>query len=279
MTRPFLLVGLLGFFLPAVGHANPPAPSFTIFGGIRGEDGRPLDGGEGVIIISIAPVGEVARGPIDTTLGQGINYTLQIPMDAGTTTDLYKTTASAPKKPFAVQVIIGSRTYVPIDVPGRVLDTDQPAARERFDFVLGLDSDGDGLPDVWEQAMIDASSTGASSTLADIKAEDDFDGDGHTNLDEFLAGTDPTSADEGVFLDVVDMKDGIAHLRFAAARGRTYSIRSSTDLKNWIAQPISANPDASVADPYFRATDGAVIDVYAAGDPTKRKRFFKLYVE
>lgn len=279
MTRPSLFLALLGLALPFFAEANPPAPSYTIYGGIRSEDGRPLDGGEGLIIVSIAPVGEVARGPVDVTLGQGINYTLQISMDAGISADLYKPIASSPKKAFTVQVVLGSKSYVPINVAGRVLDTDQPSVRERFDFVLGVDSDGDGLPDSWEQALIDASSGDGISSLGDVKAGDDYDGDGHTNLEEFLAGTDPRRADEGVFLDVIGMENGVSRLRFTAARGRTYTIRVSDDLKTWLPAAISIKSDGSEAEPYFRSGDTVVTDVYVKGDPAKPKRFFKLYVE
>ncbi len=51
--------------------------------------------------------------------------------------------------------------------------------------MLWIDSDGDGLPDTWEIANF--------GNLAQ-NALGDFDGDGVSNLDEFLQGTDPTNA-------------------------------------------------------------------------------------
>jgi hypothetical protein len=51
--------------------------------------------------------------------------------------------------------------------------------------VLRLGLDGDGMDDDWEMAhfgTLDRDGTG------------DFDGDGHTDLEEFLAGTDPTNS-------------------------------------------------------------------------------------
>lgn len=47
------------------------------------------------------------------------------------------------------------------------------------------DSDGDGLPDWWEMQYFGGLQYGAN---------DDPDGDGYTNLEEFNAGTDPTDA-------------------------------------------------------------------------------------
>ncbi|MBC2592659.1 hypothetical protein H5P28_00135 [Ruficoccus amylovorans] len=52
---------------------------------------------------------------------------------------------------------------------------------------LGVDRDGDGMPDVWEYVNFD-----------DLyqRANDDFDADGYTNLEEYAAGSDPIDADE-----------------------------------------------------------------------------------
>ncbi len=60
------------------------------------------------------------------------------------------------------------------------------------------DSDGDGLPDWWEQRIVDASlaDSDSSNDLADVAAvlpEDDFDGDGSANIIERAFNSDPTS--------------------------------------------------------------------------------------
>ena len=68
------------------------------------------------------------------------------------------------------------------------------------------DSDGDGVPDMWMQLHF-GHPTGLESDSS--RAEDDADGDGLTNLQEFQLGTDPLSADT----DGDGMPDGweIAH--------------------------------------------------------------------
>ncbi|MFC7337453.1 hypothetical protein ACFQY0_09725 [Haloferula chungangensis] len=53
-------------------------------------------------------------------------------------------------------------------------------------FRMALDSDGDGLPDAWERKFFGNLDKGP---------DDDGDGDGLTNRDEWLIGTDPTRAD------------------------------------------------------------------------------------
>jgi len=50
-----------------------------------------------------------------------------------------------------------------------------------------LDTDNDGMPDAWEEEH------GLDSTNSDPNS--DSDGDGYTNLEEFLNGTDPRQAD------------------------------------------------------------------------------------
>lgn len=55
---------------------------------------------------------------------------------------------------------------------------------------LGPDSVGDGIPDSWRAAYF----AGATTTDAVSCAACDADGDGHSNGDEYLAGTDPTNA-------------------------------------------------------------------------------------
>ena len=49
------------------------------------------------------------------------------------------------------------------------------------------DGDGDGMDDDWEDAYL--------AGVSDNGAADDADGDGLSNLEEFMNGADPTSAD------------------------------------------------------------------------------------
>ncbi|RLC02253.1 MAG: hypothetical protein DRI57_30265 [Deltaproteobacteria bacterium] len=54
------------------------------------------------------------------------------------------------------------------------------------------DIDSDGLPDSWEQQIIDAQTNDAIMTVEDVNPEDDFDGDGDSNLTEYTNNTGPT---------------------------------------------------------------------------------------
>lgn len=54
-----------------------------------------------------------------------------------------------------------------------------------------IDSDGDGLLDGWELGIVGFDPSDGIESINDVTPGDDFDGDGYTNLVEFLQGTNP----------------------------------------------------------------------------------------
>jgi Lamin Tail Domain/CotH kinase protein len=91
----------------------------------------------------------------------------------------------------------------------------------------GTDSDGDGMPDAWEQA------NGLNPTINDASA--DPDQDGQTNAQEFLAGTNPQDALN--YLRITAGRNGTnVTLSFVAAAGREYSIlqRDTPNPGAWV---------------------------------------------
>jgi hypothetical protein len=72
------------------------------------------------------------------------------------------------------------------DLDGRPLEADLQGRGVTSD-----DNEGDGLPDIWEQQIVDADPNDQIRTIEDVDPNDDFDGDGKTNSQEFIDGTNP----------------------------------------------------------------------------------------
>jgi hypothetical protein len=102
---------------------------------------------------------------------------------------------------------------------------DGPVLELEATAVRPVDSDGDGLPDDWEQFYFNSLSQGAT---------DDPDGDGQNNLAEYLAGTNPNdSADKLKITAVHSEANGMFTLQFPFAASRHYVVEYSSNLQNW----------------------------------------------
>jgi hypothetical protein len=105
--------------------------------------------------------------------------------------------------------------------------------------VIGFRSDTqpagapDGVPDSWMTTYYGASN--GSTAAADT------DGDGLTNLNEFLIGTNPTDA-ASAFKITAYTGDS---LTWATQRFDSYTVQTSTDLATWTTQRHVTQPDAT----------------------------------
>ena len=103
-----------------------------------------------------------------------------------------------------------------------------PTSSENFTvqnvlFSPDPDSDMDQMPDSWENFYFGDLSQGAT---------DDYDGDGQSNLAEFLAGTNPTSTDDVLRITSVDYNatSGASTLTWNSVIGKRYQVQHSPDL-------------------------------------------------
>lgn len=115
------------------------------------------------------------------------------------------------------------------------------------------DLDNSGLSDVWEQRY---------GQFFLVPAEDP-DGDGRTNAEEALAGTNPVVAD--AMPPRITFTESAANVRVPAQPGKRYRLLRSTDAVNW-------NPEGS---PQI-ATSSEVVFTAATGE---NAGFFRVSVE
>ena len=97
-----------------------------------------------------------------------------------------------------------------------------------LDFLSTTDTDGDGVPDWWLNQYFGHANGQAGD---ESRAADDADDDGSTNLEEFLAGTNPTSS-SSVLAVRIARGVGNVTLNWDATAGRNYQVLTTADLGN-----------------------------------------------
>jgi hypothetical protein len=270
-----LLISLL--LLTFAAHAFPPAPHHLIYGTVRDEMGNPL-WLEGAAVILETPSGVSIRAEIVPGIEPGMNYKLAVPLDTGVTSDAYRTTALRAATLFKLRVQIRQTVYLPIEMTGDFSNLGRAAESTRLDLTLGEDSNGNGLPDAWERALIAAS----GGQLTEIHPDDDLDNDGLTNLQEYLAGTFAFDVNDGFSLKVIEMNAGAQTIEFMSIRGRTYTVFASSDLNDWELVPFRLPGDSAdlPGRRQYQAVDSRVVQVSVSSSPAQPGlRFFKLRAE
>ena len=97
-------------------------------------------------------------------------------------------------------------------------------------FAAMVDSDSDGIPDWW---MLQFFGHPTGQAADHSRAQDDFDGDGMANLQEFLAGTDPTNPNSVFRIQVSFVSSTNAVLlSWPASASRNYRVQFNHDLSH-----------------------------------------------
>lgn len=93
-----------------------------------------------------------------------------------------------------------------------------------------LGSDKGSMPLGWISSYFPAANTEAKQRL---KAEEDSDGDGFLNWEEYVAGTDPTDATSALRITSIIPKEGdVADITWEKIPGRVYTLLGKTSLSD-----------------------------------------------
>ena len=93
----------------------------------------------------------------------------------------------------------------------------------RLTNLVIVDTDGDGMPDWWEDQFGLNKNSGADATL-------DLDGDGASNLNEFRAGTIPNNAASVFRIVAVKLEGPDVRVSWSTVGGKSYRVQTNGTL-------------------------------------------------
>ncbi len=270
-----LLLAVITILVPTT-HAFPPAPPHIIFGIVRDQIGNPL--ADGAEVILEAASGVKVRGFVLAREAPGANYQIEVSMDAGLTSDLYSPTALVPTVPFKIRVMVGRTTYLPMEMAADYAKLGLPSGRTRIDLTLGVDEDGNGIPDAWEKAV--AAFLGRPWAVGQIRPQDLYPGSGMTYRDVYLAGTYAVEPKDGLALQILSPAGEAPRLAFTAVKGRSYTVQAASTLGDWSDVSFRVLPAAADAPEQrtYQAAQTQRLEIEAPIAPGTAVRFFRLIV-
>lgn len=218
----------------------------------------------------------IASGEINDTARPNENFRAVVPMDTNGA-DPYRAGAQNAGATFTVEVRFPSSTMLVSSLTAGQRTIGRPAGMVALDFTIGVDSDGDGIPDAWEWWQLTAMGIepGDPRWSLTTLGNGDFDGDGLTDRQEYLAGTFAFLAEDSLrlALDAVE-PDGTARLRAPLVTGKTYRVETSPDLKAWTPASVRlASPTAELK-PTFTASETSEVTIYAPSPAESPRQLF-----
>ena len=162
---------------------------------------------------------------------------------------------------------------------GSLASLGEPGGLTVINLTLGVDSDGDGIPDAWEETLIQSGVDASLASIVDVEPDGDADRDGLSNYTEYVAGTYAFDPNDVFALEILDADQVRYLLRFLAIRGRSYAIESSLSLDaGWEAAEFTLDDGlaSSLARVDYYASSVEIVTVRVARNEPENSRFFRL---
>lgn len=273
LARPrFVWSGVHSWFalliLAGSAFASTQRPSMIVHGTIRDSYGLRLPP-DSAMIGAFLGTNETAR-TIIRPQPAGENYRFDVNVSDPLTARLGEITPGAT---VSIRVRIGTALQPSIGTSTFVAQGNGPGVN--INLVLGVDSDGDGLPDDWEWLVI-ANSGGQVSNLAQVGPGRDLDGDGIPDDQEFWNGTFAFLPDDLMRMESLTRHpNGRLSFRFLPIDGVRYSVESSPGLDppSWVPSPISLTETGPLSEGTVTGAAQWITLYVEPGTPT---RFWRL---
>jgi subtilisin-like proprotein convertase family protein len=126
-----------------------------------------------------------------------------------------------------------------------------------------VDSVGDGIPDAWRQQYFGGTGTTTNSQSC---AQCDPDGDGFTNLQEYLAGTNPLDPSSALRIISIVMSGSNCLISFTTSAGKLYLLERTDVLVNPTWTTITNNVSGT----------GGIVQVSDPAGPAQPNRSYRV---
>lgn len=266
---------------PTLIHASPPAPFYTLHGIVRDQVGQTITA-EGAEVVLLKGGVELSRTPVtpitSDQFDQSFVFNISIDLNrSGTTT--YSDKVFVPSGLYSLVVSMNGNLLYPIEVSGS-LKIGKPGEITQLDLTLGEDKDKDGLPDTWEGWQLykagyyPNASGGWDLTLID--RDSDFDGDGQSNLLEYIAGTFAGDSAEFSVLTIKEELPESMRFEFYGVTGKVYTIESTLDMKTWTRVPFAVGAPG-IGNNAYQASNVGIVSVFTA-PRSSASEFYRLSI-
>lgn len=228
---------LLLVALHHVAFAKIPEPDTILVGSLTREDGSKITSAPGQTLVVRAVVDGATLATAEVPSSGDGRFVLRVPMDDGAAPRIAGTAKSSDRIKVVVDNAAADLSVETeetkssgVEIPagrGNVLALSFSVSGE----IVKDDINANGIPDEWEGRYMAARNGHVGISLMSDDSALDNDGDGFSNREEWIAGTDPL--DEASIFDIRSFGTGTDALRVTfgpLTKGRLYTLRRSAQL-------------------------------------------------